>query len=55
MPLVASAPAADGDSASGDRLVARADEQQARYPTYYCGAWAALCRGILSNDALRSC
>jgi len=57
LPLVAAAAAAAaaGDPASRDRLLARADEQQRRYPTYYGGAWAALGRSILSGDALRSC
>jgi len=50
-PLGAAAAAA-ADVASRDRLLGRADELAARFPTYYGSAWLALGRLLLTTDRL---
>jgi endoglucanase len=57
LPYVASAAAAGaaGDDAARTRLLARARQTQARYPTYYGGAWLALGEALLTTSRLGGC
>lgn len=57
LPLVASAAAAQaaGNLPARNRLLARARQVQARYPTYYGGAWLALGETLLSTGRLGGC
>jgi endo-1,4-beta-D-glucanase Y len=57
LPYVASAAAAQaaGRLAARDRLLAQARRVQARYPTYYGGAWLALGELLLGTSRLGGC
>lgn len=57
VPIVASAAAATaaGDPQARTQLLAWADDQQRREPTYYGGAWTALAQALLSRNALSAC
>ncbi|MDW5596131.1 hypothetical protein VSS74_17420, partial [Conexibacter stalactiti] len=51
----AAAARAAGDAGASDRLLARADALEARAPSYYGAAWAALGRIMLTTDLLGGC
>jgi endo-1,4-beta-D-glucanase Y len=57
LPHIAAAAAARAanDARAASRQLAAAREVQARYPTYYGGAWLALGELLLSGQSFRSC